>query len=143
MIVTAFRAEHLQRLTLQPAQVHLSAELLKPGYAAMLTAGGPCFTAEHDGRVIACAGVVEVWPGRGMAWALVGEGAGRAMLAIHRAVSGFLIQAPYRRIEATVDAGFDAAQRWIEMLGFTCETPNGMRGFNPDGSDSFLYSRVK
>lgn len=143
MIVTAFRPVHLARLRLQPAQAALSAEFLKPGYTDMLRAGGPCFTGMVDGQVIACAGVAEVWQGRALAWALVGEAAGRNMVALHRAVAGFLMQAPYRRIEATVDAGFDAAHRWIKLLGFQCETPDGMRQYNPNGGDAFLYSRTK
>lgn len=143
MNITAFRPVHLARLRLQPAQAALSAEFLKPGYTDMLRAGGPCFTALADDRVLACAGVAEVWTGRALAWALLAGDAGRHMIALHRAVAGFLAQAPYRRIEATVDAGFDAAHRWIEMLGFQRETPDGMQGFNPDGSAAFLYSRVK
>lgn len=143
IVVTAFRPEHLRRLSLQPAQAQFSAEVIKPGYGDMLVSGGPSFTAMSGGEVLACAGIADVWEGRGIAWALVGERAGRHMLAIHRAVSGFLIQAPYRRIEAMVDAGFDEAHRWIKLLGFQCETPDGMRGFTPDGRDSFLYSRVK
>lgn len=98
---------------------------------------GPAFTALHGETVLACAGVVEVWAGRALAWALIAEDAGRHMLGIHRAVSGFLMQAPYRRIEATVDEGFEAGHRWLRLMGFVLETPNGMRGFNPDGRGGF------
>jgi hypothetical protein len=142
MRIEAFRPEHLERLRLQPAQAHFGAQFMQPGYADMLRSG-PSFTALHGDTVLGCSGVVEVWPGRALAWALIADEAGRHMLGIHRAVLGFLMQAPYRRIEATVDAGFEAGHRWIRLLGFACETPLGMRGFNPDGRDSFLYSRVK
>ena len=143
MIVTAFRPAHLARLHLQPAQLAVGAEFLRPGYAEMLQRGGQAFTALDDDGVIACAGVAEVWEGRGLAWALIGASAGRHMLSVHRAVAGFLKQAPYRRIEATVDDGFDEAHRWMRMLGFTLETPGGMPGFRPDGGRSFLYAKVQ
>lgn len=143
MIVTAFRPEHLKALQLQPSQAAFSLEIVKPGYAEMLQEGGPAFTAKDGDNVIACAGVAEVWTGRAMAWALISEQAGRHFLGIHRAVDGFLKQAQYRRIEATVDDGFDQAHRWMRMLGFQCETPDGMPGFLPDGGRSFLYAKVK
>lgn len=142
MRVEAFRPVHLQRIRLQSAQTYFGSEIAKPDYADMLMSG-PLFTALEGDEVLACAGVAEVWTGRAVAWALISQDAGRHMFGVHRAVSGFLAQAPYRRIEAMVDAGFDAAHRWIRLLGFVCETPNGMRGFNPDGRDSYLYSRVK
>jgi hypothetical protein len=142
MRVEAFRPAHLDRLRLQPAQAHFGAELLKPGYADMLRQGSS-FSAVAGDDVLACAGVSEVWEGRAVAWALVSEAAGRHMLGIHRATAGFLAQAAYRRIEATVDEGFEAAHRWLRLLGFSCETPAGMRGFNPDGRNSFLYARVQ
>jgi hypothetical protein len=94
--------------------------------------------------VIGCAGVQEVWAGRAVAWALLSDSAGPNFAAIHRAVHGFLKQCPWQRVEAFVDADFEAGQRWMRMLGFTNETPDApMRKYTPDGKDCFLYSRVK
>jgi RimJ/RimL family protein N-acetyltransferase len=53
----------------------------------------------------------------------------------------FLDNAPYRRIEATVDVGFKQGHRWIKMLGFELE--GYMRAYRPDGADMLLYARVK
>lgn len=142
MRIEVLRAEHLDRIGLQAAQAHFGGEFIKPGYADMLRQG-PAFTALHGDQVLACAGTVEIWPGRAMAWALLSELAGRHLLALHRAVAGFLMQAPYRRIEATVDDGFEPGHRWLRLLGFTCETPAGMPGFTPQGRGAFLYARVR
>ena len=139
MILTAFRPEHLAVLRLQPAQASFGAYLDDLAYAETLAAG-QSFTGLHDGRVVGCAGVVELWDNRAMAWALLGAGAGAHFVQIHRAVSGFFKQAKWRRIEATVDVDFEAAHRWMAMLGF--EREGRMRAYASDGRDQDLYARV-
>lgn len=103
---------------------------------------GDAWTAMVDGRPIGSAGVVEAWTGRAYAWALLAEDAGPHMLAITRAIRCFLARSPYRRIEMAVSAGFDAGQRWAELLGFTLETPTAMRAYLPNGGDAWLYARI-
>lgn len=143
MRITAFRAEHLASLKLQEAQAYLSAEVSLPEHGRMIEQSGQAFTALAGDTVLACSGCAEIWAGRAVAWALISQGAGRHMLGIHRAVAGYLVAAPYRRIEAWVDEGFEPGMRWLEMLGFTRETPAPMRGFRPDGGGCFLFSKVK
>lgn len=140
--IVKFRAAHLQSLELQEAQAYLSADLAKPEHAAMIEQAGQSFTAVVGGEVLACAGTAEVWTGRAVAWALISRKAGRHMVGIHRAVAGYLSAAKCRRIEAWVDEGFVPGMRWLELLGFTRETPMPMRGFRPDGGSCFLYSKV-
>lgn len=143
MNIQRFKAEHIAALELQDAQAYFGEQLMTPGYAEMLESSGGGFSGLVDCRVVACVGCSEVWPGRAVAWALVSKHAGRHMVPIHRAVSGYLMASKHRRIEAWVDDGFDAGSRWMEMLGFTCETPLPMQGFRPDGGACFLYARVK
>lgn len=143
MQIVAFKAAHLQSLDLQDSQAYLSADLAKPEYAAMIEQAGQSFTAIVDGNVLACSGTAEVWSGRVVAWALISNQAGRHMVGIHKAVAGYLSAAKYRRIEAWVDEGFAPGMRWLELLGFVCETPLPMRGFRPDGGSCFLFSKVK
>jgi uncharacterized protein YciI len=143
MKVEALRPHHLASLQLQDAQAYFGPEMTNPEYVESLVRAGPCFAATDGSRVIGCAGVVEVWDNRAMAWALMSRDAGRQMLTVHRLVAGFLAQAKWRRIEATVDAGFEAGHRWMRLLGFTLETPEPMRAYRPDGGDCFLYARVK
>ena len=143
MQIVAFKAAHLQALDLQEAQRYLSADLARPEHARMIEQAGQSFTAIKDGRVLACSGVAEVWTGRAVAWALISKDAGRAMVSIHRAVSGYLYASKYRRIEAWVDEGFIPGMRWLDMLGFKLETPLPMQGFRPDGGSCFLFSKVK
>ncbi len=133
-----FHAEHLEQIDAQDAQ-----RAWVSGNAEALAASpGTARTLLLDGQPIASAGVVEVWPGRGYAWALLSAEAGRYMVRITRAVREFLDGSGYRRVEMAVDADFAAGRRWAEMLGFVCETPQPMRAYAPNGRDCYLYARV-
>ena len=140
MRLTALRREHLQELKLQSAQAYLGADLTAPGYFEMLMAG-QAFTGMVGDTVIGCAGCIEQWDNRSIAWALVSAHAGRHMVGVHRAVAGFLAQARWRRVETFVDAEFAEGHRWMGMLGFAHE--GRMTAFSPDGRDFDLYARVR
>lgn len=100
------------------------------------------FSAVENGAVLACAGIVQLWPGRGHAWSLLGGDLKKHFVAIHRTVSRALVLSDYRRIEMDVDSASPAAIRWAEMLGFYCETPGGM--VNYLGDKLYMkYVRVK
>lgn len=143
MRVVAFRPEHVRVLELQNAQRYFAGELAGDAYGRVLASSGHAFTALDGDRVIACSGCVEIWDNRAMAWALISKDAGRHMVGVHKAVAGFLACAPWRRIEATVDVGFEAGMRWMAMLGFVRETLEPMRAYRPDGGDCYLFARVK
>lgn len=143
MIIRRFKALDLARIQLQDAQAYFSGEVASPDYARMLEQSGQAFTAVDGDEVLCVSGCAEVWPGRALAWAFLSPAAGRHMLTLSRAVAGFLAQAQYRRIEAIVDDGFEAGHRWMRLLGFRCETPDGMPGYLPDGRKTFLYARVR
>ena len=141
--VVAFRPEHVRALELQDAQRFFSGAASGVEYGQALAQSGSAFTALDGDRVIACSGCVEIWDNRAMAWALISKDAGRHMVGIHKAVAGYLSAAKYKRIEAWVDEGFEPGMRWLELLGFTRETPLPMRGVRPDGGSCFLFSKVK
>lgn len=92
-------------------------------------------------EIIACAGLVEIWPGRAYAWSILSEGCGAYFRRLHGMVRTVLERTPYRRIEATVDAGFTAGHRWMRLLGFEAE--GTLRAYNPDGTDAVMYARVQ
>lgn len=140
MRIVRFDPRHFATLRLQPAQSEFGGYLADLEYARALAAGH-AFTALDDRGPIACAGVYELWPGRALAWGLIGASAGRHFVGIHRAVLGFLTAAPWRRVEASVDCDFQAGQRWIRLLGFSYE--GTMRAYTPDGRDQDLFARVK
>lgn len=136
MIIVPFQVEHLQGLRLQPAQA--GSPLLAPEQAGLL---GHAYTALSEGEPVACGGLYELWPGRALAWTYLGASVGREFVALHRTVKRHLELAPWRRVEAYVEAGFPQGHRWVRTLGFTLE--GFLRGFMPDGKDMVLYSRVR
>lgn len=141
MKLVKFRAEHLQRLTLQPAQRYFHGNFEDPAYGRALETSAFSFTGlDDDGAVIGCAGVHELWQGRAVAWALLSADAGPHFKAIHKAARGFFVQAPWRRIEAMVEDGFDAGHRWAKMLGMDHE--GCMRAYSPGGKDFHIYARI-
>jgi hypothetical protein len=141
MDVRKFHVEHLQRMRLQPAQQHLAPRLNDETLEFL--AGLEAYTVMVEDEPIACAGLMEIWPGRAMAWSYLSATAGAHMLGVTRAVRAFLdLKAP-RRTELYVDAGFEAGRRWAELLGFRCETPEPMAYFEADGRAQYLYSRIR
>jgi hypothetical protein len=140
MDVVPFRAEHIEGLDLQDAQVYLG-EWITPERAVMME-GFPSFTGLADGAILGFAGVIPAWGHRSIAWAILSRRACKYMVPITRATRAFLDQLQCRRIEAAVDVGFEPGHRWIQMLGFGLETPIA-RAYNPLGGDCSLYARVR
>lgn len=141
MDVRPFHVDHLKAMRLQPSQAGRS-HLLQ-GEVLEFLAGLEAYTAFADGQPVAACGLAEIWPGRAMAWAFLAENAGPHLVGITRAVRKFLdLKAP-ARTELYVDADFEPGRRWAEMLGFSCETPQPMRNFEPDGRAQYMYSRVR
>jgi hypothetical protein len=142
MRIVPYRAEHLAALVLQPAQAWL-VPIVTEEYRAALERAGPAFTALAAGRVLGCAGIVEHWPGRGVAWAMLAADIGPRFVAVHRAARHYLEHAAPRRLEIVVARDFAAGRRWALLLGFERETPDGMRGYGPDGATYDLYARIR
>ena len=141
MKIVRLAPEHITAVQLQSAQGY-AAPLINPEHAHQITdAKGIGWAAVSDDQVIACAGIIEMHPERGMAWAMLSDSALRQFRLIHRTVSAVVNAAPWRRIEMTVDAQHQEAISWAERLGFECE--GLMRAYTPDGRDCFLYAKVK
>ncbi len=141
MLVVPFRPEHLMALALQPGQGHLIGTYQNPEYGTTLAANGPAYTALRDGgSIVACAGLMNLCPGRAYAWALVATDAGRDFVPLTRGIARFLAGCDVRRVETAIDCAWPAAHRWAKMLGFEYE--GRMRAYSEDGRDAALYARV-
>jgi hypothetical protein len=133
--VVDFHVAHVAQMQVQRAQ----RAWLAQGLEALV---GRAWTVMVDQRPICCAGVVEMWAGRGYLWALLAQDAGPHMLRLTRAIRARLDGLGFKRLEMAVAAGFSASARWARLLGFECETPVPMRAYAPDGTDCYLYARV-
>lgn len=139
-MIVPFQPEHLSQLMLQPSQVYMQPMLANTLYGKYLFDAGPAYSCVIDDMVLACAGLIPQWENRTMAWALIASEAGKHFVSIHRAVKRTFAMHPYRRIETTVNVGFEEGYRWANLLGF--EREGLMRKYLPDGGDCYLYARV-
>jgi hypothetical protein len=139
---TACKIEHLKMLTPTDYQ--------KPEYALSMDSASVVGVVENTlafsgwagGRCLGAAGVLDIWKGRSVVWALLSPLAGPHMRAITRHVNYILDAHGAERYECTVDPRFAAGIKWVERLGFTCEAP-AMRRFDPTGRTMALYAKVK
>ena len=110
-------------------------------YASVLIECGPAFAMVAEKEVWGCAGVCELEPHRGNAWALIHEGIGLRFFQFHKAVRAFLDGCKYQRVELATKGGSDTDERWAEMLGFRWE--GCMEKYFPDSALGNLYARIK
>ena len=138
MIIVPFKATHIETMKRSDS---LGMRYLELPDARCLE-GKLSFTGMVGDVAVMCAGALEVWPGRYIAWAYVSPDACHYWKSLHKAVKRFLSDLNAQRIEAEVDSDFEAGRRWIERLGFRCEAPR-MARFFPDGRDASLYAITK
>lgn len=139
MIIVPFVADHIHYIDPQPEQKNFLKNMTKE-YAESLQ-GVYAYSAITNDGVVACAGIQEIWDGRGLAWSILGNTSGQNMARIHRAVLRALNICPYKRVEMYVNSTFSDGCRWADMLGF--EREGLMRSFFPSGLDAYLYARMK
>jgi hypothetical protein len=106
---------------------------------------GPAYTAVVGETVLACAGVMVVWPGVGSAWMAWSEDAARYPIwltkAVRRLVQETAMIFGLHRIECVVLADNERNQRWIARMGFTMEQGKA-RAYTPDKRDVIRYERM-
>ncbi|MGF7151324.1 hypothetical protein FHS96_004987 [Sphingomonas zeicaulis] len=140
--ITPFVAADLDALVLQDAQRREIVALGAVGAGPRLEAAGPAFTArDAGGRVIACAGLIEVHAGHATAWARLAADKGHDFVAFTRATRRVLDASSYRRIDTPVMADFLAGCRWAQLLGMGLEAR--LRAYGAGGEDVLVYARVK
>lgn len=138
--VVRYRAEHLAAI--EPVFAETQYKLFATPALAKALEGPFAYTAMANGRPVAAAGLANKWVDYWVAWAYMSADAGKHMVPITRAVRRILPELPKGRIEAATPISYGAGCRWLEMLGFKCETPEGMAHYTPDGKTFSLYSRV-
>lgn len=138
--ITPFAPEHLTALRLQATQATAQALMTLEHGRQIASCTGHARTAMVDGEPVACAGVIELWPGRAYAWAYIGETALRYWKTIHRAVFDVVNASRWRRVEMAVDVRDPGAKRWASHLGFEFE--GVARKWTTDGRDVEIWARV-
>lgn len=115
-----FRAEHALSLIDRDTLTSMEIET-----AVSKERGGPAFTALLDDKVIACSGIILLWPGVGHAWASFTDDIYPHRIWVTKMVRGALCDIKrslsLHRVEAVALYKDDRNQRWLELLGFTKE----------------------
>lgn len=138
--VVRFKAEHYFKLNEQEATSYVNAFMSEKAIKA-LENNEHSYSIFINGRLIACAGLVQFWHGRAEAWAMIDKDCRKEFVALHNIVKRFLKACPVKRVEAVVDANFEQGHKWVNYLGFTIEAPL-MKAYGINGGDCTLYSRV-
>jgi hypothetical protein len=140
ILTTLFQAWHLEKLFEQGAIPHMRPHFTPDVLRAMEETKN--FITAHDqtGKILACGGVTQFWPGRGEAWAVFDPECKKHFLALHAAAKKHL-SGVRGRVEAVVDKDFIKGHRWVRALGFELEAPV-VKAYLPGGKNGSLYARV-
>jgi hypothetical protein len=111
--------------------------------AKELRTNGPCYTVMTDkDEIIACGGVVLLWPGVAEAWALTSDLVAQYALAFHRiskvTVSSAIQFWKLHRVQAVVHSRHEVSQRWVKRLGFKREAI--LTRYGADQSQYIMYA---
>jgi hypothetical protein len=127
------------REKLQPGQEGTE---ISPNHVETFTRGLCAWTCvDADFNAVASAGILPIWPGRALAWALLSKDVGPHMREVTKATIEALDACPCDRVELYAVPGFHAAFRWARMLGFEFEAM--LEGANPRGGDMAIFKRIK
>lgn len=140
MYVVPLIPAHLKNFDLQEEQLFVS-KYMDENYMNAVSLGIG-YTGIVDGKPVACAGILPVNERICSAWALLSKDACHHLLGITRQIVSRLDGLGFARVETTVRHGFKEGHRWARMLGFTNETPSGMRGVYEKDDVVDLYAKV-
>jgi hypothetical protein len=108
---------------------------------------GPAFTAEVDGKVLGCGGVVVLWPGVGACWMVLADDIGKHGLWLCKATIEFLDKATrdlkLHRLEAMALHECVRNQKWLELCGFRREETGIARAYLADKRAAVRFERVE
>ena len=126
--IVSLRPWHLRLIEPQAEQIVHAAPQLNEDWGEAMIAAGPAWACVDSDRVYGAGGFVfEDW--RAVAWAILGQCAGRQMMAITRAARREIATVTLP-VETYVRDGFAAGERWARMLGLSCSGneigPNGL-----------------
>lgn len=103
-------------------------------------AEGLAWTAYRGSRIVGIAGFRECYRGHAVAWAAISDEFGVDHLACTRFARAQIAIAPFRRIEAVVEADNERAVAWAKLVGLTAA--HTLHAYGHDGKTHILFERV-
>jgi hypothetical protein len=103
------------------------------------------FTAKVDGKVVAVAGILLLWPGVAHAYSYLTVHSKTAYkFSLHKSVNRGITTLQQlnnlHRLETLVELGYENGYRWVEALGFTCEGP--LLNYTTDKKSFMRFARL-
>ena len=135
MRLERFHVEHLDTFCVQPMQQWEAA-----GLEMLEKSRFDLTSCMHLGNVYCIAGLLEVTKDRAVGISYMSADSGKYLRSIAGLLTAWMDSYHYRRIEITVQRGWDNGMRWANLLGFELE--GIMRSYYPNGEDAYLYGRV-
>lgn len=148
--IEALRAADLMEIQRQPSQlVQLGIEraMTIEEAEAIAEGDGEAWTARAGhvgagGRIVACLGLRETFPGRqAVAWAVLAEDVGAAHLAITRFARARIRESRLPRIEAIVRESVPAEGAWAQLVGLA--PAHVLRCFGAMSETHILCERIR
>lgn len=134
-----FRAAHARALRVQPRQAAWRDSTPDAHFAALEQ--HPSMTIVDGDYPLITGGVIQVWPGRKVVWALMAADIKHRMTACTRITRQFLDAQFTGRLELDVERDHIEGHRFAKLLGFEKETDR-LRSFYTGGLDGTMYVRV-
>ena len=142
MIVVPFIEAHLIGFEIQEEQSLINKYVMDSNYIKTISEYGEAWTCVANGEAVAIAGTFQPHDHLGMVWAILDKKCKDHMVGATRAISNWLDNYNVPRMETAIRRDFKEGQRWVNMMGFTNETPEvGMKNYGLDGETYDLYAR--
>lgn len=142
--VVAYKPEHYFMIHENSEQIVALLGLQDVNQIANKFLRGPAFTIFHDDEIIACGGIIIMWPGMGEAWAFTSPLVRKYPKFFHQEVKNHLEALidvyHFVRVQAMVVKEFAVARKWAERLGFEYE--GEMRKYM-GGKDYVRYAIIR
>jgi hypothetical protein len=138
----------------EPADALAMTSVLEPGvvghplrakWAAEHKEYGPAYTGTRNGEIIACGGIMILWPGVGEAWANFGASARKSpkdiLYCIRKGLDIITDAYELIRVQALATPDFPESIRFLKHLGFVEE--GYFCKYWEDGRDAVMMAKVK
>ncbi len=132
----------IQRQASQRVQLGIERDMSLEEAEALCDGPGEAWTVRQDGRIVACLGLRETFPGRqAVAWAILSDRIGSAHLAITRHARRRIVASGLRRIEAIVREAVPAEGTWAMLVGL--RPAHVLRAFGAQSETHVLFERIQ
>jgi len=146
MRIIDYKPEHAHEILAGPLNEGVPETTYQFGYTAdKIGIEGQTFTGVVNGYVVACGGIIPLWPGVGEGWVLASYRIHHNRFSVVRSVcvilDNLMEDHGYWRIQGATLANWKQGIRFANLLGF--EKEGVMRRYGPDGSDYIRHAKVK